>query len=61
MLIKPKSRQARVSDENRKRIMEFFRENPDAPLTDAQRKLDMAYATIWKHVKAINEGWRPKE
>lgn len=59
MKIKPKPHNDRISEENREKVFTFFAKNPSAFKTDAARDLRLSYVTVCKHVKAINDGWRP--
>lgn len=48
-----------VGEENRKRVFEFFQQNPCHRNRDAAEELGLSVMAVGRHAKAIREGWRP--
>lgn len=46
---------------NRKRVYDFFVENPCHSNLDASQSLNLSKLAVGKHCKAIREGWRPDQ
>lgn len=45
---------------NRRRVFDFFVENPCHTNRDAAQALDLSEMTVSKHARAIRDGWRPE-
>ena len=44
-----------IGNANRKRVIEFFQNNPGASKADCARGLNLSYTTVLRHVKAITQ------
>lgn len=48
-----------LSEKNRARVFEYFSNNPGQLMKIAEIDLGMSPPALRRHVRAINDGWRP--